>query len=503
MADNNIALGVKQPEPVNYLGQMAQVMGIKAMQDEMSGSEDTRSAIRGGMSPTDPKLLQYGKRGEAVYKAGLAGEKESLAATKSRFGLMGQVFGYVKDNPTLENANAALDTLGQQGVLTPEAVAQSKAQAAADPSKIQEHATRLFNQAIEADKQQTDATSRRNNDASNATRIQAANISAGPGWANAQLAREKWNSEAAPVTLDPAAMDTVAHMFLQTGQLPPLGIGKAAATTKTAILNRAAELAGGGAGGKTNNLAPDSVNTLTVPDTAQGAAPAAPPAAATAPVLSPAAIADQTIKNRQDNKTQTKALGQFGSGVEGRRTTALNTAVDHLDTLSELATALKNGDTKAFNFLGNKVAEQTGNPAPTSFDAAKQIVAQEVIKAIVNNGGGVTERQEASQHISSAGSPEQLAQVIQTYQQLMGGQLSSLKLQYEQSTGRKDFEEKLTPGAKKLFSGRIKNESPAAAAPSASAAPALTNSKGWTLHTDAKGNKAYVSPDGKSFDEVK
>ena len=195
MADNNIALGVKQPEPVNYLGQMAQVMGIRALQDEMSGSEDTRAAIRGGMSPTDPKLLQYGKRGEAVYKAGLAGEKESLAATKSRFGLMGQVFGYVKDNPTLENANAALDTLGQHGVLTPEAVAQSKAQVAADPSKIVTYATQLFNQAIEADKQQADATSRRNTDESNKTRIQAAGISAGPGWAQANLAREKWKDE--------------------------------------------------------------------------------------------------------------------------------------------------------------------------------------------------------------------------------------------------------------------------------------------------------------------
>lgn len=195
MADYNIALGVKQPEPVNYLGQMAQVMGIRALQDEMSGSEGVRSAIRGGMSPTDPKLLQYGKRGEAVYKAGLAGEKESLAATESRFGLMGQVFGYVKDNPTLENANAALDKLGQYGVLTPEAVAQSKAQVAADPSKIVTYATQLFNDSIKADKQQADATSRRNTDESNKTRIQAAGISAGPGWAQANLAREKWKDE--------------------------------------------------------------------------------------------------------------------------------------------------------------------------------------------------------------------------------------------------------------------------------------------------------------------
>ena len=37
----------------------------------------------------------------------------------------------------------------------------------------------------------------------------------------------------------------------------------------------------------------------------------------------------------------------------------------------------------------------------------------------------------------------------------------------------------------------------------ASGAPARTNSKGWLLHTDAKGNQAYVSPDGKSIEEVK
>ncbi len=34
------------------------------------------------------------------------------------------------------------------------------------------------------------------------------------------------------------------------------------------------------------------------------------------------------------------------------------------------------------------------------------------------------------------------------------------------------------------------------------AAPAK-NAQGWELHTDASGNKAYVSPDGKQFREVK
>ena len=37
----------------------------------------------------------------------------------------------------------------------------------------------------------------------------------------------------------------------------------------------------------------------------------------------------------------------------------------------------------------------------------------------------------------------------------------------------------------------------------AAAALPATNQQGWSLHTDAKGNQAYVSPDGKQFQEVK
>jgi len=45
--------------------------------------------------------------------------------------------------------------------------------------------------------------------------------------------------------------------------------------------------------------------------------------------------------------------------------------------------------------------------------------------------------------------------------------------------------------------------SPQAKGVGGNTAPAAKNSKGWTLHTDAKGNKAYVSPDGKQYEEVK
>jgi hypothetical protein len=43
----------------------------------------------------------------------------------------------------------------------------------------------------------------------------------------------------------------------------------------------------------------------------------------------------------------------------------------------------------------------------------------------------------------------------------------------------------------------------AAADSKASAAPPLTNAKGWALHVDAQGNKAYVAPNGKDYEEVK
>ena len=71
--DPRIALGVQpiQQQP-NMLAQYAQIMGIKAAQQETEGYEGVKGAISGGMSPTDPRMLQFGPRGVAVYKA--AGE---------------------------------------------------------------------------------------------------------------------------------------------------------------------------------------------------------------------------------------------------------------------------------------------------------------------------------------------------------------------------------------------------------------------------------------------
>jgi hypothetical protein len=136
----------------------------------------------------------------------------------------------------------------------------------------------------------------------------------------------------------------------------------------------------------------------------------------------------------------------FTSGKKGDTTRSLNVAVDHLGTLQQVADALQNNDTRLFNQAGNFIALQTGNPAPTDFNAVKRIVADEVTKAVLGSGGALGDRKAVDDAISSANSPAQLASVISKYKNLMGGQLNGIEQQYTASTGKKDFRDRfLTP----------------------------------------------------------
>lgn len=150
----------------------------------------------------------------------------------------------------------------------------------------------------------------------------------------------------------------------------------------------------------------------------------------------------------KDFSVTQNAEKQFTVGKQGNAVRSFNVALAHLDTLSELSDALKNNDIQMVNKVANSVATQTGNPAPTNFQAAKKIVGDEIVKAIVGSGGGVADRQEAAKTVSDASSPAQLKGVIDTYKQLMRGQLGGLKQQYEQSTKKTDFEKFLSPAAK-------------------------------------------------------
>lgn len=203
---------------------------------------------------------------------------------------------------------------------------------------------------------------------------------------------------------------------------------------------------------------------------------------------------------------QAKAVKDFSTGKQGNTVRSLNVAMSHLDTLGDLGKALNNGNVKGFNKLAQSLAEQTGQPAPTNFDAAKKIVADEVVKAIVGSGGGVADRDEAAKAFEKANSWAQLGGAITTAKKLMGGQLEGLRKQYEQSTGRKDFDKQfLTPESESLSpsgTAPLPGQGPAPASPNNPPLPPTKNAQGWTLHKDSQGNMAYVSPDGKQFQQV-
>lgn len=184
--------------------------------------------------------------------------------------------------------------------------------------------------------------------------------------------------------------------------------------------------------------------------------------------------------NAQDYGTQQKAMKDFATGKNGNTIRSLNVAIDHLDTLSQAATALNNNDVQLFNKVGNAIQSQTGNPAPTNFAATKKIVADEIVKAIVGSGGGVTDREEAAKAIDGANSPAQLAGVIGQYKKLLGGQLGGLKQQYEQTTGRQDFEKFLSPNVKTQLQGL----------------PATGGKTVVRLGTDASGKRVAQYSDG-------
>jgi hypothetical protein len=166
-----------------------------------------------------------------------------------------------------------------------------------------------------------------------------------------------------------------------------------------------------------------------------------------------AKLAGERVSGATEARKGQRAEIAFAVGPEARNVRSLNVAIAHLDTLDNLSRALGASDFPRLNQLSNRIETELGYAMPKSFDAAKQIVSAEIIKAIVANGGGVNERKEAADNLDKAGSYEQLSQVIGTYKSLLGGQMKGLQKQYEHNTGRKDFYDMLEPETIRALEG--------------------------------------------------
>lgn len=152
--------------------------------------------------------------------------------------------------------------------------------------------------------------------------------------------------------------------------------------------------------------------------------------------------------NEQNYAASQRAYNNFVAGPEARTVRSLNVAVDHLDTLEQAATALKNGNIPLLNSLVNRYREQTGSPLTTNFDSIKQAVSSEVAKVVVGGQTALADRDEMSHNASNSRSPDQLIGTFGGFKKLMAGQMKGLHRQYESGTYRKDFEKFLEPSTK-------------------------------------------------------
>jgi hypothetical protein len=148
--------------------------------------------------------------------------------------------------------------------------------------------------------------------------------------------------------------------------------------------------------------------------------------------------------------TKIKTLKDFATGAEGKQVTSFNVAQSHLDVLKDAAAGLDNNNLPVANKVLNSLGVQSGGTAQAAFAATKNVVANEIIKTIVPGQSAESDRQEVQNEITSAQTPAQLKAVIEKYQELMSGKLAGLRQQYEQGSGRTDFEAKLSKRAIEL-----------------------------------------------------
>ena len=183
-----------------------------------------------------------------------------------------------------------------------------------------------------------------------------------------------------------------------------------------------------------------------------------------------------------------KTEEEFASGKQGVTVRSMNVAIDHLDTLQGAANELHNGRLPIFNDIAQKFARATGQPAPGNFDALKSIVGSEVAKAVAGGATALGDREEIRKEINATNSPQQLAGVINKYQQLLGGQLKGLRTEYEAGGGTR-FDAKLNERTKRVLGSGESKTAPALPAPFKDTNKESRYQEWLKKHPEFQGNK--------------
>ena len=175
---------------------------------------------------------------------------------------------------------------------------------------------------------------------------------------------------------------------------------------------------------------------------------------------------------------------------------ALNTAAAHLDQLGEAAKALNNGSFVPGNAIWNDIKQTFGSSAPTNFSAVQAAVASEMASALKGNA---TDPEIAAmrENVAKAGSPQQLAGVVDTNLHLISQKLNEKNEAYHQYIPGDQVWSPVHPTARGVFDkhgitlASEAHRAPAGAAPAAGAGfkATMMDSKGLPIGINAKTNR--------------
>lgn len=172
----NIAMAYKAPEFDSPMNQLAQFMQMKQMQqsdqlnqmkmDEygrgIESNNRLQSILRGEYQTPEARqdailkggflkeAQDYGKGNADVLKTQSEAKYKEIETANKRADLAGSVFGYVRQNPTLDNALAAIDHLAANSIYSPDQAAEYKAKVQANPQAIAQMADLAFRGALDA-----------------------------------------------------------------------------------------------------------------------------------------------------------------------------------------------------------------------------------------------------------------------------------------------------------------------------------------------------------------
>ena len=128
-------------------------------------------------------------------------------------------------------------------------------------------------------------------------------------------------------------------------------------------------------------------------------------------------------------KAQANLLGKDGATIR-----SLDVLKQHLDYFSDLIKELPNvSDVRAVNSVVNNISKRFGYPEVSNFEAARELIIKEIVKAVSGAGvGAVFDREGAKQALETAQTQDQLEGVVKTVKNLVGGQIVGLVNQYRQ-----------------------------------------------------------------------